>query len=75
MNVYLINEDTLIDIADAIRSKIFTTDKIKVSDFSALINQINVGGNSALWAYLDQTTLYINQADGFVQHGTTLEVL
>lgn len=43
---------------------------------SDMVEQIPVssGEESQLWAYLNQTTLYINQADSFTQNGTTLEV-
>jgi hypothetical protein len=43
-NVYLIQEETLTDIADAIREKKDSTDSIAVKDMATEIESIEAGG-------------------------------
>lgn len=58
---YIIQDTTLSGIADAIRTKNGTTDKIKVSDMAAMIEAIKAGGDDKSAAIIDRSiTEYSN---------------
>ena len=64
---YIIQDTTLSRIAEAIRAKNGTTDKIKVSDMAATIEAIKAGGDGKEAAIIDRSiTEYSNSSVGTV---------
>lgn len=64
---YIIQDTTLSRIAEAIRVKNGTTDKIKVSDMAAMIKAIKAGGDGKEAAIIDRSiTEYSNSSVGTV---------
>ena len=60
---YIIQDTTLSGIADAIRAKNGTADKIKVSDMAATIEAIKAGGDDKAVAIIDRSiTEYSNDS-------------
>lgn len=68
---YRINGETLTAFADQVR-RLAETDRELLP--AEMIEQLSAV-DTELWAYLNQTTLYLNRADSFVQNGTAVEVL
>ena len=61
MNEYLIQENTLIDIANSIRSKTGTAEQLAVSNFSSAINAIQTTDNPTVEPII---TEYVYTYDG-----------
>lgn len=74
MKEYRIKKDTLDAIADEIQRLAKLEDPLSPEEMRAALSQLVITEQEELWAYLNQTTLYLNRGDSFVQNGTILEV-
>lgn len=71
---YRIKGETLTQLADEVRRLANLEDPLSPEEMRAALSKLVITEQEELWAYLNQTTLYLNRADSFVQNGTILEV-